>query len=135
MYLAAVDRQEARAWAKWTDPAKDAELTEKLKAVRDWLISEMGAELGPAPDIPAERDPDPALFDTAEDIRRDDRIITMFLSDNPTEPRKPMARGTTHDELLEFWKKSSDGRNYFEQRDRQISKAVERAKAKVLGDG
>ena len=133
MYLAAMERQEARAWAKWTDPAKDIEIRKKFEALRIQFAEEYGQDEGDKPLLPPVSDPDPALFDSEEDILKDDKIIAAYLADNPTEPKKPMARGITHYELLEFWKNSVDGRRYFQQRDRAISQAIEEAKAKVCG--
>ncbi len=133
MYLAAVERQEARAWAKWTDPSKDTEFREELQAIYDRLSTEGVPNIGDRPRFTPVRDPDPALFNGEEEIRKDDMIIATYLTDNPAERKKPMARGTTHDQLLEFWKNSADGRRCFQQRDSYISEAITKAKAKVLG--
>ncbi|WP_170605798.1 hypothetical protein [Ruegeria arenilitoris] len=133
LYLAAVERQEARALAKWTDPSKDTEFREELQAICDRLSAEGVPHMGDRPRFPPVRDPDPALFDGEEEIQKDDMIITIYLTDNPAERKKPMARGSTHDELLEFWKNSADGRRFFQQRDSYISEVIIKAKAKVLG--
>ena len=127
LYLAAVERQEARAWAKWTDPTWFNEMRPKFQLIRK--------KYGITTDEPPAREPDPALFDTVEDIRRDDGIIDAYLVDNPKEYQMPMARGTTHDELLVFWKSSSEGRRHIEQYERRITEATERLKTKYIIDG
>lgn len=132
-YLDAVKRQEGRAWAKWTDPAWDVEMNKRFRAARKWLAEEHCVEVADPTWLPTVREADPALFDTEEEIRKDDKVITAYLFDNPTEARRPMARGTTHGELLDYWKTSSEGHRYFEQRDRQISEATKKLKAKYLG--
>lgn len=79
-------------------------------------------------------DPDPALFDGEEDIQGDYKLNGVYLTDNPTENRKPMTSGQTHEELLEYWKASRDGRRHFEWREKIISDAIYEVSAQYLGD-
>ena len=133
-YLEAVKRQKDRAWAKSRDPATDIFAWTRPPAVIEQSSSEEGTDPKIYSNLPKVRDPDPALFDSEEEIQRDDKLIGVYLSDNPTEKRKPMARGHTHEELLEYWKNSRDGRRYFEWRKKIITEAIEEVSAKYLGD-
>ncbi len=132
LYLAAVERQERRAWAKWTDPYDRFRLHERLRVLREEFGLPRDDDSSKPPVPPQQEDADPELFDTAEYIAKDEALIRAYLADNPTEQRRPMARGTNHDELLSYWKTSSEGRSYFAQRDLQFRPTLERLRDKYL---
>ena len=134
LYLEAVKRQEDRAGAKLRDPAYDAELREAYRKIHERLSDEGGSDPKNQSNLPKVRDPEPALFDGEEEIQKDDKLIAAYLADNPTEKRKPMARGYTHDELLEYWENSSDGQRYFDWLEQQIAEAVERVSRELMGE-
>ncbi len=134
-YLAAVERHERRAWAERTDPARDVKLREAFAAVHANLERTSEEHAKRVRPMPPSREPDPALFDSEADIQRDDVLIGAYLSDHPTEHRRPMARGNTHAELLDYWEASTEGRRYLESYDRQFEAALRRLKAKYLPDG
>ena len=125
-YLEAVKRQEERAWAKWTDPTWCNEFGSRLQAIKE----KYGIETSPTP---APIEPHAALYDTGDEIRRDERVIEAYLSDHPREVRRPKARGYTHQELLDFWKSTPEGRRNVEQHEQELSAVIARLKAKYVG--
>ena len=116
-YLEAVKRQEERAWAKWTDPTWHNEFRSRLQAIKEEY------EINPSP-MRAPIEPHAALYDTEDEIRRDEEVIEAYLSDHPREARRPMARGYTHQELLDFWKSTPEGRRNVDQHEQEFSAAI-----------
>ena len=127
LYLASVKRQEDRAWAKWTDPTPYNEIRPKLLAIKKTL--------GIMSVTPSLHEPDPALLEPNEDIQRDEAIIDAFLTDNPNERRRPMARGKSHADLLHYWKSTKEGRRHVEQYEQRLAETNKRLLAKYKGDG
>ena len=124
-YLEAVKRQEERAWAKWTDPTWDNEFRSRLQAIKEEYEDDPSPMLAPI-------EPLAALYDTEDEIRRDEEVIEAYLSDHPREVRRPLARGYTHQELLNFWKSTPEGRRQVHQHEQELSAAITRLKAKFL---
>ncbi len=119
-YLAAVDRQEHRAWAHRTDPRWTAEMQMRFKVCRNQILASEGKDPEPLPDPEPAEEPDPAVFDTEDQIKRDDALMEAYLSDNPSENRRPNARGHTHAELLKYWRSCPEGKKYHEDFSREM---------------
>ncbi|WP_316652419.1 hypothetical protein [Ovoidimarina sediminis] len=119
-------RQEERAWAKWTDPTWGNEFRSRLQAIKEEY------EINPSP-MRAPIEPLAALYDTEDEIRRDEEIIEAYLSDHPREARRPMARGNTHDELLNFWKSTPEGRRHVDHHEQEFSAVIAKLKAEYVG--
>lgn len=131
-YLEAVKRQEGRAWAKFTDPRPTQELLKKVRLLREKLSGCAGENGNNYATASHGRDPDPALFDKEEKIRRDEKLISFYLADNPLEQRRPRARGLTHQQLLDYWKGTPEGRGYIERWELEAAASLKKAKAKYL---
>jgi hypothetical protein len=114
-YIAAVQRQEERAWAYMTDPRRSVKLKRAFHDLRNKLLAEDGKAPEPMPEEPeVKQAPHPAVFDENEDISRDDALIAAYLADHPNETRRPNARGSTHEELLKYWHTCPEGRRHHE---------------------
>ncbi len=134
-YIAAVERQERRASAYRTDPRWHAEMrTNLVKAKNQILISE-GKLPDPLPEPEPIEDPDPSVFDTEDQIMKDDAIIEAYLSDNPSERRLPNARGHNHAELLKYWHSSSEGQKWHEHFDRVMKPKLITIRDRILAEG
>ena len=133
-YLEAVQRQEHRAWAHRTDPQRRAKLFLRVAEIRNHFLSEGGEDVEPLPDQDAVAPSDPAVFDTEEEIRRDDMLIGAYLSDNPDEQRRPNARGHTHDELLEYWRSSPEGLKWREDERRAMMPRLRELRDRFLAE-
>ncbi len=134
-YLAAVERHEHRAWAHRTDPRWYAEMrVDLIKAKNQILIAE-GNVPEPLPELEPVEEPDPAVFDTDDQIRKDDAIIGAYLSDNPAERRLPSVRGHNHSELLKYWHSSPEGKKWHEHFDRIMKPKIIAIRDRILAEG
>ncbi|WP_170480638.1 hypothetical protein [Ruegeria arenilitoris] len=134
-YIAAVERHEHRAWAYRTDPRWHAEMrTNLIKAKNHILISE-GKVPDPLPEPESIEEPDPAVFDTEDQIRKDDALIEAYLSDTPDERRLPNARGHNHAELLKYWHSSPEGKKWHEHLDRELKPKLTAIRDRILAEG
>lgn len=128
LYLAAVDRQEDRAWATWCDPRPHMELQKRVDEIRKNVLPHLGEVYEPS----KEPQPHPSLFDSKEDIARDEVLISVYLKANPMERRRPMARGKSHEELFDYWKKSPFGSERIRREQELMNAAVDEIRAKYL---
>ncbi|MBI1415683.1 MAG: hypothetical protein GC146_00520 [Limimaricola sp.] len=132
LYLEAVKRQEHRTWAFRTDPRSSADLLLKLRKLKNQILVSEGKDPEPLPDPRSVEEPDPAVFDTVEQIRRDDALIAAYLAENPDEHRLPSARGHSHEELLKYWRESPEGRKYREHFARALAPKLAEIRSRVL---
>ncbi len=79
--------------------------------------------------------PDPAVFDSEDQIRRDDAIIGAYLLENPCEQRVPNARGHSHEELLRFWHSSPEGQKWYDCMMRQLKPKMIEIRDRILSEG
>ena len=134
-YLEAVQRQEHRAWAHQTDPQKSAEMRMRIAQLKNTFLIAGGEDPEPLPDNDAVAPSDPAVFDTEEEIRRDDMLIGAYLSDNPDEQRRSNARGHTHAELLKYWRTSPEGLKWHEYDLREMMPRSREIRDRFLAEG
>lgn len=134
-YLAAVTRHERRARAKFHDPSPVQNLLKKALETRRLFAEAAGDVVAEPSDTHSTRRADPALLDCDEDIVHDERLISFYLADNPFEPRRPMARGRNHEELLDSWLHSTEGKEMIARRERSFALAIERLGAKLSTRG
>lgn len=135
LYLAAVERQEHRVWARRTDPRRDAEMQMLLNKVKNQLLLAEGKEPDQFVEPEPVGKPDPAVFDTEDQISSDDALIQAYISDNPDEHRLPNARGRNHAELLKFWHSSLEGQRYHVHLSRELKPKLEEFRVRILSDG
>lgn len=134
-YLAAVDRQERRAWAYKTDPRRSFDLLTRIMEIKNKYLVADGKEPEPLPDSERVEAPDPAVFDTEEEIKRDEAIIETYLLDTPDERRRPNARGHTHQELLSSWRESPEGKRWQESFSRDLRPKIIEIRDRILAEG
>ena len=97
------------------------------------MVSE-GKVPDPLPEPKPIGEPDPAVFDTEDQIRKDDAIIEAYLSDNPGERRLPNARGHDHAELLKFWHSSPEGQKWHEYFDCVMKPKIIAIRDRILAE-
>ena len=134
-YLAAVKRQEHRAWANWTDPRRDVEMRTLLAMAKNQILVSQGKDPEPLPNPEPVDDPNPTVFDTKDQITRDDALIEAYLTDNPGERRRSDARGHTQDELLVYWHSSPEGLGWHEQIMRILKPKMSEFRDHILAEG
>ena len=103
LFVSAVKRHDDRVLAIRTDPRKMNKIRKDLRELVFQLRAEKGRE--PPEDVGVRLvEPLPALFDPDEIVARDDKIIGVYLTDNPTEAFRPITRGCSISELEQNWK-------------------------------
>ena len=103
LFVSAVKRHDDRVLAIRIDPRKMNKIRKGLRELIIQLHAEKGTEL-PTSDEFLPRKPLPEIFEPDEIVARDDAIIGGYLSDNPTEAFRPIARGRSISELEQNWK-------------------------------
>ncbi len=121
-YLNAVRRHNARIDAIWCDPRPYHRLRLSLQK----LDPDASAEDIPEPELPT------ALFDESTDIAWDDRLIALYLEDNPGETNRPFARGRDLGELELNWKKTEHFKQAHARKEKFVRREAERIAQQVL---
>ena len=132
VYIEAVERQEHRAFAHRTDPRRRAEFRRELSKIKNRCLAESRQEPEPTRTVENIGEPDPAVYDTPEQIQQDEALIAFYLADTPDEPRRPNARGNTHEELLRYWLSSKEARMWQKETYEILKPRMDEIKKRIL---